>query len=97
MTPLRYSPEIETVDPDEAKTIDGIIQGMTDQIRLDGCCCWIGAPERTGSKPPRPVSSCGRSGRLKAVHPLATQSRCFWAVSDAPRADVQPREVGRST
>ncbi len=33
MTPLRYSPDIETVDPDEAKTIDGIIQGMIKQSR----------------------------------------------------------------
>ena len=31
MTYLRYSPAIETPEPDEQKTIDGIIQGMTQQ------------------------------------------------------------------
>ena len=31
MTPLRYSPAIETPEPDEQATIDGIIQGMTSQ------------------------------------------------------------------
>ncbi|WP_415147006.1 catalase family protein [Limimaricola cinnabarinus] len=31
MTYLRYSPDIETIQPDEQETIDGIIQGMTQQ------------------------------------------------------------------
>jgi hypothetical protein len=31
MTYLRYAPDIERPDPDEAATIDGIIQGMTQQ------------------------------------------------------------------
>ena len=31
MQPLRYAPDVEQVDPDEQKTIDGIIQGMTKQ------------------------------------------------------------------
>ena len=32
MTPLRFSPDVEAVDPDEQATIDGIIQGMTAQL-----------------------------------------------------------------
>ena len=31
MTLLRYSPDVEHIDPDEQKTIDGIIKGMTEQ------------------------------------------------------------------
>ena len=31
MTYLRYGPDIETIQPDEQETIDGIIQGMTQQ------------------------------------------------------------------
>lgn len=31
MTPLRYSPDIETPEPNEQETIDGIIKGMTQQ------------------------------------------------------------------
>ena len=34
MSPLRYSPDIEHPAPDEAKTIDGIIQGMTQQSEV---------------------------------------------------------------
>lgn len=33
MPPLRYSPDIEKPDADEQKTIDGIIEGMTQQSR----------------------------------------------------------------
>lgn len=29
MTHLRYSPDIERPDPDEAATVDSIMQGMT--------------------------------------------------------------------
>ena len=31
MTPLRYHPDVERPDPDEQKTIDGIVEGMTGQ------------------------------------------------------------------
>ena len=31
MTYLRYSDDIETIQPDEQKSIDGIIQGMSQQ------------------------------------------------------------------
>ncbi len=31
MTYLRYRDDIETPEPDEQETIDGIIQGMTQQ------------------------------------------------------------------
>lgn len=34
MTYLRYAPEIETLEPDEQQTIDGIIQGMTQQSEV---------------------------------------------------------------
>lgn len=34
MTYLRYAPEIETSEPDEQQTIDGIIQGMTQQSEV---------------------------------------------------------------
>lgn len=34
MTYLRYAPDIETPAPDEQKSIDGIIQGMTQQSQV---------------------------------------------------------------
>ena len=34
MTYLRYSPDVETPEADEQKTIDGIIQGMTQQSEV---------------------------------------------------------------
>ena len=32
-TPLPYRPDIEQPSPDEQKTIDGIVQGMTEQTQ----------------------------------------------------------------
>ena len=32
--PLRYAPDVEMVDPDEQKTIDGIVEGMTSQSEV---------------------------------------------------------------
>lgn len=34
MTFLRYAPDVETPAPDEQKSIDGIIQGMTQQSQV---------------------------------------------------------------
>ena len=34
MTYLRYAPDIETPAPDEQTSIDGIIQGMTQQSQV---------------------------------------------------------------